>query len=368
LSFIIEVLRSWMEYYRSFRIKIFLAGCLLSTTLHANHYHEIFAYSRQQIAEILQELKTKRALSSDAQIAFIAKHLEDIPYLYQQAMGEGDWQANSWIYKPGALHFKQNPVYRMDGLNCQTLVQVAMALYESSHAHSLDEFDKNYLRISYGAAGNPDGEIVHFYNRNHFIEADFNPVNHRNGILKDVTRAGILSSYAKNLHAHINRHEWFLRQRYQKFYTQLPLKHFNSEEIDISYLPADVFAAHKIQDAIPTPAIAEVVRDPDKWRYAGMLVKNIIGTELTVSHLGLLYRKTFKHGDVIYHKVACEWYDQKKMCESAAIYCQKKTCKELMFTHASTSQHHVVSIPLFDYLRDNQMEDKSFLGVHVERM
>src|SRR5258708_2678106 len=99
-------------------------------------------------------------------------------------MGEGDWQPNSSIYQSGAAHLRQDPVYRLDGLDCQTFVQVAMALL---HANSLDQFDNSILNIAYGAAGNSSEGIVHFYNRNNFADGDFNPVNENNGWLSDVT-------------------------------------------------------------------------------------------------------------------------------------------------------------------------------------
>jgi hypothetical protein len=242
-------------------------------------------------------------------------------------MGEGDWQPKSFVYSPDAIHIKQNPVYRMDGLNCQTLVQVAMALY---YSNQLSAFDRHYLKIAYGAAGNPDGEIVRYYNRNNFIDADFNPVNQRNGWLIDVTSHGVLAPYSKQIHATITRQKWFLRQRYhladniqvlaeasgplmldrfKTVYTALNFPHFDAEAITMSYLPKEMLAIRQeddsfkpnqpLLDKIPTPAIVEIVRDPNRWNDYGIKVKDIIGTEETISHLGLLYRQTFKHGELI---------------------------------------------------------------------
>jgi len=400
------------------------------TVLDDHHYHETVTNSRAKVTHILSVLNRKPATDANAKLALIASQLIDIPYLHQNGMGEGDWQPKSMVYLPNAIHLKQHPVYRLDGLNCQTLVQVAMAFYLSNR---LSSFDQHYLKIAYGAAHNPLGEIVHYYNRNHFIDADFNPVNQKHGWLSDVTTA---SPYARKIHANVTRQQWFLRQRYhltdniqvlkdssgplmlnrfKTIYTALPFPHFDHEDITISYLPKEILALRQEDDTfkpnqpllnkIPTPAIVEIIRDPEIWNDYGIKIKNILGTEETVSHLGLLYRQTFKRGALIYQKIACNVDNtRKKNCEVTPIFCQKKICKELMFTHATnaypkkyywylssegkyvcsshlpesgtayTSCNRVVSLPFYDYLTDYQlgyywnMDVTSILGVHVEKL
>lgn len=400
------------------------------TVLNAEQYHDTVQASRSKITKILGDLKGKRGFDANTQMAFIISQLSDIPYIHQNGMGEGDWQPASSTYLKGAVHIKQNPVYRLDGLNCQTLVQVAMALY---HSRQLSQFDKNYLKIAYGAMGNPQGEIVHYYNRNNFIDADFNPVNERNGWLTDVTSS---SPYAKNIHATITRQKWFMQQRYhsmeniqvlnessgpfmleryKKVYGALNQPNFIKQDIQMSYLPKEILVLQQddgsfkpnqtLLDKIPTPAIAEIVRDPERWQDYGIKVKDIIGSELTVSHLGILYRQTFKHGQLIYRKISCSVdADRKQSCEVTPITCQKNTCRELMFAHATNAYHkhyywyesadgnyqcsptkppiptqytncnRVVSLPFYDYLTDYQMgyytnmDVRSILGVHVEKL
>lgn len=398
------------------------------TILNAEQYHETVQASRNKITKILADLKSKPHLDANAQMAFIISELSDIPYIHQNGMGEGDWQPASNTYLPGAIHTRQNPVYRLDGLNCQTLVQVAMALY---HSRQLSQFDKNYLNIAYGAMGNPQGEIVHYYNRNNFIDADFNPVNERNGWLVDVTST---SPYAKNIHASITRKKWFMQQRYQPMeniqvlsassgplmleryktvYGSLNQPNFIRQEIVMSYIPKETLVLQQeddsytpnqaLLDKIPTPAIAEIVRDPASWQDYGIKVKDIIGSELTVSHLGILYRQTFKRDELIYRKISCS-ADAGHSCEVTPIFCQKKFCRELMFAHATNAYHQhdywyqaadghyvcspkkpviptryttcnrVVSLPFYDYLTDYQsgyytnMDVRSILGVHVEKL
>lgn len=403
------------------------------TLLDSDEYQRIFSQTRGKISAIIKRLRASRDLDRNAQTALIAKELADIPYLYSNGMGEGDWKSQSQVYQSGSLHINQNPLYRLDGLNCQTFVQIAMALLYSDNLH---QFDTNILKIAYGAAGNPDGEIVHYYNRNNFIEADFNPVNQRNGWLSDVTRNGPLSTYAKTIEATVTRQKWFSRQlqnaadhvqvlresagplmakRFKRVYASLDFPRFDAERIRLSYIPKEWIALPQTDGSyrpnlsllakIPTPAVLEIVRDPDKWNIYGVKIKDIIGSELTVSHLGLLYRQSFDKGELIYRKTSCQMNSaEKKVCRVMPVTCQKKKCTELMYAHATdtfpvgyfwyqkspgqyvcspqpparnivyTRCNRVVAMPLYDYLTDYQagehwnMRLRSLIGVHIEKL
>lgn len=403
------------------------------TLLNKTTYKNTVSASRNRVQQLLEILKPYRKTNTNTQVALIVRELADIPYMHVGAMGEGDWQPSSLNYEPGAIHINQNPVYRFDGLNCQTFVQIAMALI---HSKNLDEFDNNILKIAYGAAGNPDGDIVRFFNRNNFTDADFNPVNHRNGWLTDVTSQGPLAEYAKTMTATITRQRWFLYQqrnlaknvqvlshstgramvnRLETVYENLNFPGFDSEDIAISYLPKEWIASkqrnggfqpnQELLAKIPTPAIAEIVRDPRKWNYFRIKIKDIIGSETTISHLGLLYRKTFRLGELIYQKTTCEVTAEKeKICQVTPITCQRKQCNELMFAHATDSLpigyywyqmgngqytcspekpakgthytlcNRIVALPFFDYLTDYQqgyyssMDLHSIVGVHIEKL
>lgn len=403
------------------------------TVLNANQYRKTVSAARVKIAKILQVLQANNNLDDDAKIAIITNQLADIPYIHHNGMGEGDWQPASTEYRPGAVHINQNPVYRLDGLNCQTFVQVVMALL---HAKNLSQFDKNILKISYGAAGNPNGEIVRYYNRNNFIDADFNPVNQRNGWLTDITSQGTLSSFAKKTHATITRQKWFLNQqndlsenvqvltyasgpamvhRFETTYSTLDFPRFDEEKIAVSYLPKEILALrqhdgsykpnHALLDKIPTPAIAEIVRDANRWNYYGRKMKDIVGSELTISHLGFLYRQKFNEGDLIYRKTTCVYNNHdKKICYVKPVICEQQVCEELMFAHATnvfpagyfwyqtaggnyvcspdrpeartryTRCNRVVTLPFYDYLTDYQLGAAwnmtlwSILGIHIEKL
>ena len=168
------------------------------TLLDANHYQQTVRNTRLKVKQLLHSLQPYRNQSTNEQVAFLTQQLSNIPYFYTGAMGEGDWQPTSDVYHSGAVIIKQDPVYRLDGLDCQTFVQMVMALLYSKNA---SQFDKNILKISYGAARNSSSDIVHYYNRNSFIDGDWNPINQHNGWLTDITSRGILAPFASTISA-----------------------------------------------------------------------------------------------------------------------------------------------------------------------
>jgi len=416
-----------------FSITALAENSLHYTVLDADEYKLIVNHSRSKVQQLLKTLQAHSGQNINAQIAFISQQLLDIPYIHTNGMGEGDWQPRSSVYKPGGLHVKQNPVYRLDALNCQTFVQITMALL---HANTLAQFDNNIVKIAYGAAGNPNGDIIRYYNRNNFTDADFNPINQRNGWLTDATSQSVLAPYTKSTSAIITRQKWFLYQqqnraetvqvlakisgpamvqRFMTTYAALRFPHFDSEQISIRYIPKEFLAIKQFNrgfqpnqallDKIPTPAIAEIVRDVKKWNINGIKIKDIIGSELTVSHLGFLYRQSYHYGDIIYRKISCAYAHQlQKICHVTSITCKKNQCNELMFSHATdaypigyfwyqksngnyvclpnrpsrgvryTYCNRVVQTPFFDYLIDYQlglywnMDVPSVLGVHIETL
>lgn len=397
------------------------------TVLDAAQYQQNINNARAKIQILLNSLKAAHHNNTNDRIAFIVQHLLDIPYIFTGAMGEGDWQPTSSTYQPGAMHVKQDPVYRLDGLDCQTFVQVVMGLLYSK---DLNEFDQNIIKISYGAAGNPSNDAVHYFNRNNFVDGDWNPINQRNGWLTDVTADAATTS------AKITRQNWFLFQqknlatsvrvldkaagppmakRFITTYSMLNYPHFDEENVSITYIPKEKIAIKQsdasyqpnqvLLDQIPTPAVIEIVRDVKKWTIAGKNIKDLIGSELNISHMGLLYRKLFHYGDLIYHKITCTYDDEhQKICNVTPIICQKKQCNELMFVHATdarpngyywykqadgnytcsaklpakgikyTQCNRVDQQPLFNYLTDYQygsywyMNNPSIIGIHIEQL
>lgn len=383
------------------------------TVLNMKHYQHVVSYSREHITHLLNSLKPYRQKTANEQIDMIVTKLSNIPYSEHESIGEGDWDPSSTVYQPGAQHLNQNPVYRLDYLDCQTFVEVALALY---HAKTLDEFDQQYVKISYGAAGNPPGNIVRYYNRNHFVDGDLNPINEKNGYFVDVTSNGPLSRYAEYTRAKLTRQKWFINQqrdlpetiqvlnkeagpemvdRFKTLYSHLHFDHFDAENVKISYIPKYALALKKadgdfepntaLLDQIPTPAVAEIVSDVKYWIVGGHRINDLIGSELNIPHFGLVYRHTFHQGEVIYQKTYCHSNDaDQTLCTVTPIYCEKDQCNELMFAHAthihpdgyywyqnkqgnfmcsaaaptkgtpSTRCNRVTTLPLYEYLTEFQ--------------
>lgn len=405
------------------------------TVLDPLKYQQVFNDARNKITGIINQMQINGIKSLNDKIAYVTQQLADVPYHADGAgaTGEGDWQPRAHVYQGGAVHLRQDPIYRLDALNCQTLVQVIMGLL---HATNLNEFDQSILKISYGAAGNPEGEIVHFYNRNNFPEGDFNPVNRRNGWLSDGTTEGELSAHVKTTSATITRQNWFITQgpsirvlydkdfpamadRFNTVYKKLDYPHFGSEQITLDYIPKEDLAIKQANgsyqinqaliDQIPAPAVIEIVRDTKKWNIQigtqNINIKDRIGSELSISHMGLLYHQTFQRGDTIFQKISCYFNDkQQKACQVVPVKCEQDQCKELMFAQATNAYpdgyywykqadqfvcspempanhdvkaltcNRVERLPLSDYITRQQytghpfMDSESILGIHVEKI
>lgn len=406
------------------------AGEQSYTVLDPLSYQTVVADARTKLQGWIDVLQKNKHQDANQKVRWISEQLLDVPYLFTGAMGEGDWQPRSFVYQPGALHIKQDPVYRLDGLDCQTFVQVVMALL---YAHDLDDFDQRIVNIAYGAAGNPQGEMVRYYNRNHFVDGDWNPINQRHGYLVDVTEKGGLAPYSKQIPVYITRNNWFLFQhnepsvrvlhsldgpqmveRFRKVYTSLDFPRFAFEKVVMSYLPKEKLASRRkgegfrpnrdLLKKIPTPAVVEIVRDPSKWIIGGKPIQDVIGSQLSVSHMGLLYRHAFKKGELIYHQTSCDNSGPQKTCQVSPVVCDRVVCDELMFVHATdgfprgyywyqqpngnytcsadlpsdvaqyTTCNRVTQKPLFDYLTEYQygkythMDNPSILGIHIEQI
>lgn len=383
------------------------------TLLNSQYYEKTFNETRTKISNLIDLLEKKPNFNLNDKITFITNQLLNTPYSDTNTIGEGDWQPKSTVYKPGAIHIVQNPVYRLDYLDCQSFVTLAMALL---HAHNLNEFDEHYLKIAYGAAGNPGGEIVHYYNRNNFVDADLNPVNQKNGLLLDITSKGPLSRYTNITVSYLNRQNWFSVQqqnlgeavrvlssknapamvkRFLTVYSNLNIPRFKSDTVALSYIPKSKLVTRqyngfyvenkKITDQIPTPAVAEIVSDARRWYSGGINISELVGTEFNVSHFGLLFRETFHYGDLIYNKINCRYVTRKtRVCTAIPVICGKDQCDELMFANATdaypdgfywyqkedgrfictsdrppqgvryTYCNRVEKLPLFNYLTDYQ--------------
>ncbi len=286
---------------------------------------------------------------------------KNISYFTTGAMGEGDCDG-----KMPCLHIQQDPLYRLDGMDCVTSVQFFLAVLNSD---DLEDFKKNYIRMSYGAAKavsfSSKEQTVSYLNRNNFTSVDFNRVNERNGFLSDVTATGEFKNKVKYIKRTIDHAEWFSYQSspatiaahvrilpqniiyantITKIFRDNYAKGFPKETIKLSYIPKSVFvnkenntynANEAIIEKLPTPSIVESVADDNKWSVQGTPIYKLIGSHILISHMGILYRQHFHQGQVIYQKIHCDKADGVKTCTVMPVSCQEKACTRVMFLAAS---------------------------------
>lgn len=249
------------------------------------------------------------------------------PYLLN-ALGEGDEDI-----------FDQAPIYRFDAMDCETFVDTVLAL---AFATNEDHFERCIRKIRY-----LDGKVS-FINRNHFTAIDWNQNNQRQSFLKDIT------SNIKNKENQpvskvdvtvIDKPSWYQHLdikaiRLQSGNQQLKetrlkkLKALGSKltkvESRLNYIPLSVmFDSNGKPDLflfnqIPNAAIVEIVRP--NWD-----LKNKIGTNLNISHLGFVFWKN----NVLY------------------------------FREASTIDNKVIDVPLIDYLRE-ALKSPTIGGINVQ--
>ncbi|WP_280123883.1 hypothetical protein [Coxiella endosymbiont of Ornithodoros amblus] len=98
-----------------------------------------------------------------------------------------------------------------------------------------------------------------------------------------------------------------------------PFHTFSLEIVTIAYVPKETFVKKsvdskgtvhyqpnlKLINQIPTPSVIEIVRNVKQWRINEKNIKEVIGSELNVSHFGLLYRDRFSYGSTILKKITC---------------------------------------------------------------
>ena len=225
--------------------------------------------------------------------------------------------------------FDHAPLFRFDGFDCVTYVNTVLALSLSQNA---SEFQSNLLKINYYDA------IPKFENRFHFMSLDWNPQNQKNKMLRDMTENFVDENQkpiALFAEGEIDKPNWFLKkcenetaERVAKL--QHYAKQFKKEIARLPYLPlTQLFDKNKnpnefVFNQIPHASVIEIVRP--NWN-----LKEKIGTNLHVSHLGLAIRKLNK----------------------------------LYFRHASSEQKCVVEVLLSDYLK-NYLDSKTAKGVNIQ--
>ena len=183
-----------------------------------------------------------------------------------------------FVYLPDPLgegasgEFDKDPLYRFDGFDCTTFIETVLAL---SLSKSPEDFREKMNLIRY-----KDGRIT-YENRNHFTSLDWIPNNAKQGFIRDIT-ANIAGSKVKRSQTFIEKDGWYTfkgeafsqaARRESKAWASIP---YISKE--------DLLDDTNILNRIPSGTIFNVVRP--NWS-----LKQVIGTDLDVSHQGVLVRE-----------------------------------------------------------------------------
>ncbi|KTD16854.1 N-acetylmuramoyl-L-alanine amidase-like domain-containing protein [Legionella jordanis] len=235
--------------------------------------------------------------------------------------------------------FDQAPRYRVDGFDCETFVDTVLAI---ALADNIQDFRQCICRIRY------ENGRVSYINRNHFTSIDWNRNNQHQGFLKDITQTFTdVNKQPVSLMttALIDKPSWYQfhtlasirlypENKQEQMLRLAELKNRGSKlsklPSELPYLPFTVLFNSQgepnqhLFSQIPNGAIIEIVRP--NWN-----LKDKIGTELDISHLGFAF---WKNG-------------------------------ALVFREASTVYGHVVDVPLIDYLKEARTSP-TIKGINVQ--
>jgi hypothetical protein len=279
------------------------------------------------ISQLYHNLNNIQQSNMEIRLQDISAQFLGKPYLLG-ALGEGV-----------KARFDQAPRYRVDAFDCETYVTTVLAL---TLADNLQNFKQCLSRLRY-----KDGQVS-YLSRNHFTSVDWNKNNQKQGFLQDITpsfKDKNKQSVALATHVLIDKASWYQHRALDsiRLYPSNPEEQFRRlAELKargsklpqvISQLPYIPFTALFQKDGqvneylfsqIPTGSIIEIVR-PD-WH-----IKEQIGTDLDISHLGFAIRKN----------------------------------GVLFFREASSVHGQVVDVPLIDYLKEAR-NSPTIKGINVQ--
>lgn len=333
-------------------------------------YKNTLATTQKDILNLITEIGPFTSANYVTHVLETAgSYLQNVPY--NGGQGEGDGCAKG-RFKIGCMHIQQDLLYRTDELNCQTFVQLTLALLNAKNLHT---YISNIVKIDYGAEknqGHIPEQIISYSNRNNFPVADFNSVNQKTGLLTDVTGEDVFVPLVHTIPANITRANWFafqykpsaiatnvhvfapnigemMAQKFSNNYGNFYLP----ETINAPYIPKEdlVMQTHRANgqndykpntdliNQIPTPSVVEVIRDDSKWFIGGINIVDLIGSGLAASNMAFLYRTHFNEGDTVYQKTYCYLNSQGvKECTVTPQVCNNaKGCTETMMLAATNA-------------------------------
>jgi hypothetical protein len=157
-----------------------------------------------------------------------------------------------------------DPMYRFDAFDCQTLLETTLAL---ANAEDLPHFVLYLSNIRY------HNGRARFQDRNHLVEAQWAPHNLANGTLRDIT-ADIGGAAAKKVRVSVVRQG--LERPYLKFLSSVG-EQWPIGDYQLPYLPIEWAIEHAHR--IPEGTIIQIVREPRR------------GVPHAVTHQGIVLQR-----------------------------------------------------------------------------
>lgn len=282
---------------------------------------------------------------TEHEIQSIIEHLKQRPK--QNLPNKLDHITQFWINRPYQLYclgegtdgeFDQRPFFRTDAFDCETFVDMALALSYAKDTSSFKEYVKS-IRYANG--------IVEFTHRNHFTNIDWNRNNQNQHFLKDITGSitvnGIPITTTNKIF--INKKQWYVMMKPNRiFLTDANAKTLEKKleelrrksekesiyESVLTYIPIKCLfdqnehPIHELFKQIPHGSILQLVTPQSH-------TEDLIGTELDISHLGFVFHKD----------------------------------GQIFFRHASFTHKKVETVLLVDYLK-SLLHHKTIKGIHIE--
>jgi hypothetical protein len=297
---------------------------LFKPVVYANMEDPLEQKTMQEINRVYQDAEFKHLQSRVDKLEWVSKKFLGRPYVLNN-LGDG---FNAAI--------DQYPLYRVDVFDCETYVEMMLAL---ANANNVDEFKKQVINIRYQHLP------ATFLNRNVFPEVDWNHSNEEKGYIKDIT-ADIVDKHGQPIYqissVYIDRAGWLKklssydcrkRNQNQKMdkvknihKMQKEGQYLKGELAETKYLTINQLNEMTLSQ-IPNGTIVEMVRR--NWN-----TKSSMGTDLNISHMGFAF---WKKG-VLY------------------------------FREASSIYHRTVDVKLMDYVKQQKKYSRTFVGIHLEQV
>lgn len=283
--------------------------------------------SDQTAAAIIQSTKT---LPIDQRVVAISEQLLNKPYV-DEPCGEG---ING--------EFNTEPLYRFDEFDCETFVNTVLAL---AQANDVTQFQNNLRHIVY-----TNGKIA-FTNRAHFPSADWVPNNINNNFITEITSQIAGADTIAIAKAYINRQNWCEKCTLERI--KIPGITPAQQQAKLQQLHAEYNQFQNINAQINYIPLQKLFTDDDQPNLAifnripnGSIILfiehnpnlvRIIGTEMNVSHMGLVI-----------------WKDNQPYLRAASSLKHQTADMPLInYLHMYLNGHYIKGIALFQ-VKDSQ--------------